>query len=317
MRTTILGRTGIEVTEFCFGALPMGPTQADIPLHAASELIRKALNEGINFIDTAEGYKTYPHIREALKGFEGKAVIATKSPVSSYEDMQRSVQMALDELQLPCIDIFHLHAPRATRTVFAERAGAFQCLIDYKEKGKIRAVGISTHVVETVYAALERSDIDVIFPLINKAGLGIIDGTVEDMARAIRAAAEAGKGVYAMKALAGGHLIDDVEDALNFVRNLPGVMSVAVGVVSLQELEYDLRVFRNQVVPEELKARCRRETKKLVIIRNACRGCGTCVETCPNGALYLEGDKVSVDRERCILCGYCNPVCPEFALRLA
>ncbi|HHV62400.1 MAG TPA: 4Fe-4S binding protein [Firmicutes bacterium] len=317
MKTAVLGRTGIEVTEFCLGALPMGPTQADLSLDAASELIRTALNEGINFIDTAESYKTYPHIRQALKGFEGKAIIATKSPASSYEDMERSVRAALDELQVPNIDIFHLHAPRATRTVFVERAGALQCLIDYKKKGKIRSVGISTHVVETVYAALERRDIDVIFPLINKTGMGIIGGTVEDMARAIRAAAEAGKGVYAMKALAGGHLIDDVEGALNFVRNLPGVMSVAVGVVSVQELEYDLRVFRGQTVPDHLKAACKRETKKLVIIQTVCRGCGTCVKTCPNGALYLEGGKVSVDRERCILCGYCNPVCPEFALRLA
>ncbi len=58
-----------------------------------------------------------------------------------------------------------------------------------------------------------------------------------------------------------------------------------------------------------VKAKCKR-----LIVLEFCRGCGTCVQTCPNQALTLADGKARVDNDKCILCGYCNPVCPEFAL---
>ena len=76
--------------------------------------------------------------------------------------------------------------------------------MDSKAKGIIRAVGISTHSVSAVRAAIEVSEIDVIFPIINIEGLGILHGTKADMEQAIRQASQKGKGVYAMKALGGG-----------------------------------------------------------------------------------------------------------------
>ncbi|MBU4361712.1 aldo/keto reductase [bacterium] len=315
MKKYSLGKTGIKVTELCFGALPIGPLQANISVEKGAKLIRTALERGITFIDTAEAYKTYPHIRKALEGYNGEVIIATKSSAKTYEKMEQSIKNALESLGRTYIDIFLLHAARVTPSVFEERAGALQCLKDYKSKGVIRAIGISTHAVGIVRRAAEIKEIDIIFPIINRLGMGIIGGSVDEMVKAISGASKAGKGLYAMKALAGGHLIDQLEEAFNFVRNIKGISSIAVGMVSPEELELNIKIYNNEEILQELFTQKIKPNKRL-FISSFCKGCGTCVKTCPNNALSLENGKAVVNHKLCLLCGYCNPVCPEFAIRL-
>lgn len=311
-----LGKTGIRVTELCFGVLPLGPLQKNLAKQAAVQLLQEAIDLGLNFFDTAESYETQPYLGEAIAGRDREQLIlATKSSASTYEEMRTSVEKSLAELKTDYIDIYHLHAARVTPTVFSERAGALQCLQDMKSQGKIRAVGISTHSVPVVEAAAKRDDIDIIFPIINKLGRGIQGGTKEEMVAAIRSAAASGKGLYAMKALAGGHLVNEVPAAIEYVRTVPGVSAVAVGMVDRAELEYNIELFERGQVSPERAASVRAKLKRLIVLQ-FCRGCGTCVNTCPNHALSLVNNKAQVDNEKCILCGYCNPVCPEFALRL-
>lgn len=315
MKKYSLGKTEIKVTELCFGALPIGPLQSNISVEKGAKLIRAALKGGINFIDTAEAYETYSHIRKALEGYNGEVIIATKSSAETYKKMEQSIKDALESLNRTYIDIFLLHAARVTPSVFEERAGALKCLNDYKAKGVIRAIGISTHVMEIVSRAAEVKEIDIIFPIINKLGMGIIDGSVDDMVKAISGAHRVRKGLYAMKALAGGHLIDQLEESFNFVRNIKGISSIAVGMVNQKELELNLKIFNDEEIPQELLTQKIKPGKRL-LISSFCKGCGTCVKTCPNNALSLENGKAVVDHKLCILCGYCNPVCPEFAIRL-
>jgi len=169
--------------------------------------------------------------------------------------------------------------------------------------------------VGIVRRAAEINEIDIIFPIINKLGMGIIGGSVDDMVKAISEALKAGKGLYAMKALAGGHLIDQLEESFNFVRNIKGISSVAVGMVNQKELELNLKIFNDEEIPQELLTKKLKPHKRLIIL-SFCKGCGNCGKTCPNNALSLENGKAVVDHKLCILCGYCNPACPEFAIRL-
>ena len=316
MQKNLLGNTGLLVTELCFGALPMGPLQANLSVEKGAEIIRTAVGKGINFIDTAELYQTYQQIRMALDGFGGEVIIATKSTAETYAEMEKSVIKALKELNREHIDIFHLHAAKAKADVFDQRSGALKCLLDYKEKGVIKAVGISAHAVEVIDKAADRDDIDVVFPIINKIGMGIIGGSAEDMLKAISKVHRSGKGLYAMKALAGGHLIDRLQEAYDYVRAIPGIASVAVGMVSEKELDINLRIFNGEKISKDELPQKASSNKKL-IITFMCKGCGTCVEVCPNSALRLEDGKAVVNKESCLLCGYCNPSCPEFAIRLA
>jgi ferredoxin len=86
-------------------------------------------------------------------------------------------------------------------------------------------------------------------------------------------------------------------------------------MVSSEELELNLKIFNDEEIPKGLFTQKIKPSKRL-FISSFCKGCGTCVKTCPNNALSLKNGKAVVDHKLCILCGYCNPVCPEFAIRL-
>ena len=262
-----LGQSGIKVSELCFGVLPMGPLQANIPLDQGASIILNALNSGINFLDTAQVYQTYPYIKEALSQFEGNVVIASKSMASNYIEMREAAEEACREMNREAIDLFHLHAPREKKDVFKKREGALNCLVDLKKKGLIRSIGISTHAIEVVNKASEISEIDVVFPIINQAGLGIIGGTTEEMIQAINRVHHAGKGLYAMKALAGGYFISRIEEALNFVRNLENIHVVAVGMVNQRELDMNLKIFNNEKIDKSTLEQQAIQRKKLFVSR--------------------------------------------------
>ena len=315
MKYSVLGKSGIKVSELCFGVLPMGPLQANIPVKEGARVILEGLNSGINFLDTAQVYKTYPYIKEALANYQGEVVIASKSHATGYGEMKEAVLEACREMNRDYIDIFHLHAAREDKNIFQKREGALSCLVDFKKEGIIRAVGISTHTLEAVEKAAEVKEIDVVFPIINQIGLGIIGGTPEDMIRAIQMVHKSGKDVYAMKVLAGGYLIEQLEQSIHFVREIKEIQSIAMGMIHSRELETNLKVFENKKINQKQLIRDGLKRKKLFVCR-FCKGCGACIEACPNHALSLKNGKACVDYDLCLTCGYCVPHCPEFALRI-
>jgi len=314
MQTRTLGRTGIRVSELCLGLLPMGPLQRDLPGEECARIVRAALDAGVTFFDTAKGYRTQPFLREGLGDRTKDVVIATKSPVRDDSGMAADVERALDELGRDYIDIFHLHAAREGDP-FSTRRGALERLARLKNEGVIGAVGVATHYISVVREATERDDIDVVFPLTNVTGRGILDGTAGEMASAISDAAEAGLGVYVMKPLAGGNLLGSMSEALAYARGLTGISSVALGIVSLAELAFDLKVFNDEPLTDEDYAETCRAPKRYVIL-GGCDGCGLCVTECPAEAIEVVDDKAVIDQEKCILCGYCAPVCPGFWIRV-
>ncbi len=311
MRTSPLGRTGFRVSELCFGALPLGPLQLNLPLETGVSLIREAVRAGINFIDTAHGYNTYRYIKPALSGITEHVYIASKSTALTWEEMDSAVRAAQDGLGRKCIDIFHFHAPRTGSRVLEERPGALECLIEHRRRGVIRAIGLATHSVEAAKVGAVHPDIDVLFPILNVKGLGIIDGTLDEMVDAVALAGRNGKGIYAMKALGGGNILSDVEEAFRFVRSLEAVCSVAVGMVSMAELKMNLDIFENRQVQQKAPV-----SEKRFQVQWFCTGCGECVPSCAAAAISLVDAKAHIDQSACICCGYCAPGCPQFAIRM-
>jgi len=309
-----LGRTGIRVSRLCFGALTIGPLQANLPLKEGAALIRKALELGVNFIDTAELYRTYPYINLALRGWPGEVVVASKSYAYTRRGMAQSLEAARRGLDRDVVDIFLLHEQESMLTIRGHWE-AVEYLLEAKEKGVVRAVGISTHCVSGVTAAARLPEMDVIHPLVNVAGVGIVGRGVREMLAAIVEAAACGKGIYAMKALGGGNLIGRREEAFRFILSVPQITSVAVGMSCPEEVEYNVQLFSGRPVPEELKERTRLRRRTLHI-ENWCRGCGECVKRCPAGALSLVSGRAFVNEELCLLCGYCGSVCPDFCIKV-
>lgn len=314
MEYSILGRTGIRVSRLCFGSLTVGPLQANLPLREGARVISSALDAGVNFIDTARLYQNYHYIREGIAGRAGSVVIATKSYDYTGEGMKKSIAEALKALDREYIDIFLLHEQESELTIRGHWE-AVEELIRARDKGTVRAIGISTHSVRGVMAASAVPEFDVIHPLINVKGIGIRDGSVEQMKAAIATAFGAGKGLYGMKALGGGNLISERKEALAFALSVPGLSSVAVGMQSQEEVLYNSAVFEGAEVFPEIERAVSLRNRRLHI-EDWCAGCGRCVDRCGSGALSLSEGKAVVDREACRLCGYCSTACEDMCIKI-
>lgn len=319
-----LGSTEIEVSKLCFGTLTIGPLQYNLSVDAAAQLFLDAIEAGVNFFDTAELYRTYPHLHKMLiEARREDVVIASKSYAYTYDGMRKSVERALRELGTSYIDIFMLHE-QESRLTLKGHEDALRYLVDAKSQGLIRAVGVSTHAVEVVKQAALMPEIDVIHPLLNMMGLGIIDGTRSQMELAVKDAHKAGKGIYLMKALGGGNLLPKFHQAISYVSRLEYVDSIAIGMQSSSELMENLKLLGGDIAldveDEEVEVERAvvypRSIGKTIHIEEWCQGCGRCVERCRYHALRLEGGKPVVDRSRCILCGYCASACPGLHIRV-
>jgi len=307
-----LGRTGITVSRLCFGALTISPLQADLPVPEAADVLRHAFDLGINFVDTAEIYRSYPQLREALKG-RPEVVLATKTYAYTAEGAERSLRLALEGVGRSWIDLFLLHEQEEL-TLDGHRP-ALEYFLRAKEKGLVRAVGFSTHSVAAVRKGLSMGEVDVIHPLMNRQGLGLTDGTAAEMFAAVEEAHRRGKGIYAMKTIGGGHLYADAEKAIGEIAGLPYVDAVAVGMKTSEEVELDWLVVRGLPVPDELRRRVAARPRRL-LIEEWCQGCGECVKRCAHGALSIRDGRVAIDDSRCLLCGYCASVCRDFCLKV-
>lgn len=309
-----LGKTGIIVSRMCFGALVIGPLQANQRVEDGARVIRAALERGVNFIDTAELYGTYGHIREAAKHSTVKPVVATKCYAYTAKGAAESVEKARKELDMDVLDIFMLHEQESRLTLRGHRE-ALDFYLNEREKGRIRAVGVSTHNIEVVRAICNMPEIDVVHPLVNMTGIGIGDGSINEMLEAVKEAYNCGKGVYSMKPFGGGNLLHSYSECLDFVLGLPYVHSIAVGMQTAEEVEMNILRFEGEEIPDKLKKAVTGRTKHLHV-DFWCEGCGRCVERCKQGALSICNGKAVVEKVKCVLCGYCGSACPQFAIKI-
>ena len=152
------------------------------------------------------------------------------------------------------IPIFLMHEQEDRLTLKGHRE-AFDFYLEQKAKGKILAVGFSTHRVAAVDYAPRYPGVDVVFPLINVTGVGIPDGTRDEMAEAIRRAHLGNIGIYAMKPLGGGHLIADPKQAFDYLRGLGTIDTICVGVQNEDEIDVNLRLVVGEEPDAEALAR--------------------------------------------------------------
>lgn len=319
MKQIQLGWNGPQVSEVCFGSLAISPLQGRVSFQEGVEVLRYALEQGVNWIDTAEIYDNYAQIAQATATHPEVKVIS-KSYAVTADEMRVSLERARQGLNRDVIDYFLLHEQESALTLKGHQ-GAWEELMKAKEKGRVRGIGISTHAIAGVRAGALQPGIDVIHPIVNRDGIGIIDGSLQEMLEAIQFAGELGIGMYAMKVFGGGHLAHNPREALRFVREIKGIQAMALGMSSREEVDFNLKFLAGEEIPEELARSVTYREKKLYIA-DWCQGCGRCTETCPQGALTMEENEeigqlqAKVDPEACVLCGYCGRACPHFCLKI-
>ncbi len=310
----LLGDTGIEVSRLCFGTLTLGPLQANYNLEEGSEIMAYAMDKGVVFFDTAQLYKTYEYIRMAAKKSGVDPIVSTKSYAYDKAGAEEALEEARKGLDRDVIDIFMMHEQESRLTLKGHRK-ALEFYLEQRELGKIKAVGVSTHNIEVVYAAAEMQEIDVIHPIYNQSGIGINDGKPSEMADAIEKARIAGKGIFSMKPLGGGSLIREYYDSMKFVLGNSNIHSVAIGMKSLPEIDMNLSVFNSKEPSIHIIEKVALQNRGLHI-EFWCEKCGRCIERCKQNALSMVNGEVCIDKSRCAVCGYCCAVCPVFAMKI-
>ncbi len=200
MKTRKLGNQGLEVSAIGLGCMGMSFGYAPFPPKEESiALIRKAVEEGVTFFDTAEVYGPYSNeeiVGEALKPFKNQCVIATKFGFkyvdgkmagvdSRPETIRKAVEGSLKRLGVECIDLLYQHRVDVSVPI-EDVAGTVKDLI---QEGKVKYFGLSEAGANTIrkahaeqpvsalqseYSLWTRQHETEIIPTIEELGIGFV-----------------------------------------------------------------------------------------------------------------------------------------------
>lgn len=310
-----LGRTNLSVGASGFGALPI----QRLPMADAVILLRKALDNGITFFDTARVYSdSEEKIGAAFSGRRHEVFIATKTLAITKAQVLSDLATSLKNLKIDYVDILQLHNPEALSDP-ADPNGSYAGLVEARQKGLVRFIGLTNHGLERATAAARSGLYDTIqFPLSSLSSDSDLD--------IIGACKDNDVGLIAMKALSGG-LITNAASSFAFLRQWKNVLPIW-GIQREAELGEFLALEAN---PPALNGRMweRIENDRQELKGKFCRGCGYCMP-CPTGiqiswaarmSLLLRRaphqnfltdswrEKMALIRE-CTLCGQCKSKCP-------
>lgn len=313
MQYTVLGKSGITVSRLCYGTLTMAPMQQDLSPEDGARLLVYAYEKGVRFLDTADLYETYPHIRRALIDAPDY-VISTKAYCYDEQTAREALERAFRGLGRDYVDIFMLHEQESLYTLRGHEE-ALDYLVRQKDLGHIGAVGVSTHFAGCVKAAVRFPQIEIVHPLINVGGIGIQDGPRELMEQNIQIAHDNGIGIFAMKPFGGGHLIASSYDALKYLIDAPWADSIACGMQSFEEIDANVAMFNGTSDAFELMEKLHGR-KRRIMVHDWCEACGRCVERCRQGAITINDGCAVIDQTKCVFCGYCARVCPQFCIKV-
>ncbi len=314
MNTVRLGKTEITVNKNGFGALPIQRVQAE----DACKILRKASEGGINYFDTARFYTdSEEKIGMALSDVRDKIIISTKTMRTEADGFWKELNTSLSLLKTDYIDIYQFHNPPFCPKP-GDGNGLYEAMLEAKEKGLIRHIGITSHKLAIAEEAVKSGLYETLqFPFSYLAN--------EKEEALVRLCEEYDVGFICMKALAGG-LITRSDVAYAFLADYP--VAPIWGIQRECELDEFLSYNNNPPsMNEEFKQYIEKERKELY--GEFCRGCGYCMP-CPAGieihscarmslmlrraptamSLTPESQAKMKKIEDCTNCGKCKSKCP-------
>lgn len=216
-RYATLGRTGMRISDVSFGGSRLGAGEGD--------LVRHALDRGINYFDTADSYRggdSETVIGEALRGKRDRVFLASKtytSPGDGRDAMMRSLDQSLRRLRTDYVDVYFNHAVNDVDRLKNPEWREFTARA--RQQGKIRFVGMSGHagrLIECLDYALDTDGVDVVLvaynfgqdPSFYEKFTRTFDFVARqpDLPRVLAKARAKQVGVVAMKTLMGARLND-------------------------------------------------------------------------------------------------------------
>ena len=315
MQTVTLGRTGLVVPKNGFGALPI----QRITLEETVKLLRKALDNGMYYFDTARFYTdSEEKLGAAFYDRRDKVIISTKTGAVNVTDFWNDLHTSLRLLRTEYVDLYQFHNPDFCPKP-GDGTGLYEAMLEAQQQGKIRHIGITNHRMAVAREAIESGLYETLqFPfsyLANDEELALVESCREH-----------NMGFIAMKGLAGG-LIDHAATAYAYLAQFPHVEPIW-GIQHESELDEFISFQDNPpVLTDEMRARIEKDRKELS--GDFCRGCGYCqpcpagieIESCNRMYLFLRRAPYSVyltdefnekmkQVEKCLGCRQCVKKCP-------
>jgi predicted aldo/keto reductase-like oxidoreductase len=315
MERITLGNTGITVNKNGFGALPI----QRISMDEAAVLLKKAYQNGITFFDSARAYTdSEEKIGYALSDVRENIYLASKTMALKAEDFREQLKTTLSKLKTDYLDIYQFHNP-AFCPKPGDGTGLYEAMLEAKDKGLIRHIGITNHRLPVAMEAATSGLYDTIqFPFSYLA----TDKEIE----LVKLCRERGIGFIAMKALSGG-LITNSAAAYAFLAQFDNLLPIW-GIQREKELDEFISYIANPPVMSEEYTRIIEQDKK-ALSGDFYRGCGYClpcpaqidIPTSARMALMIKRAPTSVYLsdvwkekmkriESCIHCNHCKNHCP-------
>lgn len=245
-----LGKTPLKVSRFCLGTGMRGGQRASnhtrMGKQAFETLIRESFDRGTRLFDLADLYGTHPYVIPALKGIaRDRYQIVSKVwfmpgslPEPERPDADVVIARFLKELQTDYIDLVLLHCVTSAKWPEELRRQMDQ-LSQLKEKGSVRALGVSCHSLAALQAAAREPWVESVHTRINPYGMSM-DGPPEKVAPVLKEIHDAGKGVVGMKIMGEGRLRNDDErrdTSVRYALTLGCVDVLNVGCESMAEVD--------------------------------------------------------------------------------
>ena len=249
-----LGRTGCAVTLFGLGGGGILRTAGRTA--EAVSVIRRALEQGVNFFDAAPDCgQNEEYLGEALQGDRKKIFLASKTRDRSRDGSLELLESSLRRLKTGHLDLWQLDGLREMSDLeqLFSKEGAIRAVEQAKAEKRIRFVGITGEWAPDVLAeAVRRYPFDAAAVPINPADRARLS-FIEEF---LPLAAEKGMGVIARKVTAGGALLEDPArltpaEAIRYALGQPGVSTALVGCSTPEEVDQNAAAARLRPLPPE------------------------------------------------------------------
>jgi aryl-alcohol dehydrogenase-like predicted oxidoreductase len=241
----MLGKTGIEVSRMAMGTGTNGTGQSSnqtrqLGMKGLPDLLQAGFDMGVTFWDSADQYGSHPHLKEALKRVpREKVAILSKTHASTEAEMKADLDRFRKELGTDYIDILLLHCMMSD-TWTKEKEGAMKVLSEAREKGVIRAHGVSCHTLGALKTAAASPWVQIDLARINPYG-AIMDANVPVVVDVLRQMKQSGKVIMGMKIFGAGQLTNHLDECLRYALDQDYLSCFTIGVETPEQLK-DLAV---------------------------------------------------------------------------
>ena len=260
-----LGKTEMMVSKLGFGSIPIQRLSEE----EAVAVVKKCLDLGITYIDTANGYTTSEErIGKAIAGRREQVIIATKSQSRKREGIEKHLELSLERLGVKYIDLYQFHGVSDSKALEAvlDPNGPMAVVQDAKKAGVIRHIGITSHRIDVAKDAVKSDRFEtMMFPF------NFI--TCEPADELLPLCREHDVGFIAMKSLAGG-VLDNVDLAFKYLFQFPDIVPIP-GIEEIHEIEEIMQILEG---PHQLTEADQREIQRLrdELGTRFCRRCDYC-----------------------------------------